>query len=393
MEHKRHIGFFTNTYLPTMSGVVRSISTFRKAFDKMGHNVFIFAQKAAKYQDTEPFIFRYPAVELPFVNDYALPVPFSSSIDDTLPCLKLDVIHSHHPFILGETAARKAETLRLPLVFTFHTRYDEYTHYVPFSQDITKQITERWIAGYLEKCQHIITPSDSIKQLLRDNGVEGDITTIPTGIELEPFKNVDGAAVRQERGWGDDTVMITVGRLAKEKNFETLLQAAALVMRQLPSVRLAIVGSGTEENNLKRKARELGIADRVDFVGTVPYDQVPSFLKAADLFAFASVTETQGLVTLEAMAAGLPIVAVDATGTHDIVTDGEDGLLTANNSAALAQAIQQVITDKGLQAKLTKGAAKRTIWFGIENQAQRMLAVYDQAALAKKENRYIRVSN
>lgn len=391
MTNRKHIGFFTNTYLPTMSGVVRSISTFRQAFDEMGHNVFVFAQKAAKYHDVEPFIFRYPALEVPWANAYAFPVPFSPSINDTLPCLKLDVIHSHHAFLLGETAARKAEALGLPLVFTFHTRYDEYTHYVPFGSGLTKQIADRWVGNYLEKCQHIVTPSDSVKELLIELGVRGDITIIPTGIELKQFRDASGEAIREKYGWGDDTVFISVGRLAKEKSFDTLLEAAAIVMRDHPQVRLAIIGGGLEERSLKKLARELGITDRVNFIGTVPYEEVPDYLKAADIFSFASTTETQGLVTMEAMAAGLPIVAVDAIGTHDAVTDGEDGLLTENNSAALAQAMNQMIDDPALREQLVEGANKRVEWFDISNQAQRMLDVYDQAAVAKKENRYIRV--
>jgi glycosyltransferase involved in cell wall biosynthesis len=376
-----------------MSGVVRSISTFRQAFDDMGHNVFVFAQKAAKYHDDEPFIFRYPAVEVPWANDYAFPVPFSSSIDDTLPCLKLDVIHSHHPFLLGETAARKAESLGLPLVFTFHTRYDEYTHYVPFSQGLTKQIADRWIGNYLEKCQHIITPSDSIRELLRENGVEGDITTIPTGIVLKPFRQADGDVIRKERGWENDTVLISVGRLAKEKSFDTLIEAAAIVMRDHPEVRLALIGGGLEERSLKKLAQELGIAGRVDFAGSVPYEEIPNYLKAADIFCFASTTETQGLVTMEAMAAGLPIVAVDATGTHDALTNGKEGLLTENNSKALGQAINEIVTNPELREKLISGGADRVEWFDIAHQAKRMLEVYDQAAVAKQANRYISVSD
>ena len=372
---------------------MRSISTFRQAFDDMGHNVFVFAQKAAKYHDDEPFIFRYPAVEVPWANDYAFPVPFSSSIDDTLPCLKLDVIHSHHPFLLGETAARKAESLGLPLVFTFHTRYDEYTHYVPFSQGLTKQIADRWIGNYLEKCQHIITPSDSIRELLRENGVEGDITTIPTGIVLKPFRQADGDVIRKERGWENDTVLISVGRLAKEKSFDTLIEAAAIVMRDHPEVRLALIGGGLEERSLKKLAQELGIAGRVDFAGSVPYEEIPNYLKAADIFCFASTTETQGLVTMEAMAAGLPIVAVDATGTHDAVTNGKEGLLTENNSKALGQAINEIVTNPELREKLISGGADRVEWFDIAHQAKRMLKVYDQAAVAKQANRYISVSD
>jgi 1,2-diacylglycerol 3-alpha-glucosyltransferase len=391
MPRRMHIGFFTNTYRPTMSGVVRSIAAFRAAFDQAGHNVFVFAQRASNYQDDEPFIFRYPAVEVPWANAYAFPVPISSSIDDTIPSLKLDVIHSHHPFLLGETASRKAESLGIPLVFTFHTRYDEYAHYLPLSQELTRQIAGRWIGNYLEKCQHIIAPSESLRQMLLESGVEGDITAIPTGIDLRPFRNLDGRQIRQQRGWNDDTVIISVGRLAKEKSFDTLIEAAAIVMARHDYVRLALVGDGLEERALKRLARELNIADRIDFVGAVAYEEIPRYLCAADIFSFASVTETQGLVTIEAMAAGLPIVAVNAPGTLDAVTHGQEGLLTENNSTALADALCQVIIDPALTDALSHAGSSRVKWFDIGLQAGRMLEVYEQAAVAKQENRYVTV--
>lgn len=355
MDKRMHIGYFTNTYRPTMSGVVRSVATFRQALTELGHNVFIFAQHATNYTDDEPFIFRYPAIEIPFANDYAFPIPLSPVVNEVLPILKLDVIHSHHPFLLGETAANKAKDLGLPLVFTFHTRYDEYSHYVPFDQKITKQVIVNWIARYLERCHHIITPSESIRQMLRDYGVEGDITSVPTGINLAPYAQAQGAAVRRKHGWGDDTVLITVGRLAKEKNFETVIDAAARVMTDRDDVRLVIVGGGLEKDSLEAYARKSRFSDRIEFTGTVPYEEVPNYLKAADLFVFASVTETQGLVTMEAMAAGLPIVAVAATGTSDAVVDGEQGLLTENDSAALAHAICRVLDDEALRERLYEG--------------------------------------
>ena len=385
-----HIGFFTNTYRPTMSGVVRSIDTFREAFTDMGHNVFIFAQKAHDYEDSQPFIFRYPALEVPWANDYAFPVPFSPAVDFVVPSLKLDVIHSHHPFLLGETAANKAKSLNLPMVFTFHTRYDEYTHYVPFDLEITKMVLDRWMARYLEKCQHIITPSESIKHILRDQGIEGDITAIPTGINIAPFQEADGQVVRDKLGWGDDIVLISVGRLAKEKNFETLLRAAAQVMRERQHVRLVIVGGGLEEKSLSKLAEELGIASQVEITGTIPFEEVPTYLKAADIFCFASVTETQGLVTMEAMAADLPIVAVAATGTSDAVEHGKDGLLTENDPTALAAALEQVIDDAGLRQRLMDGAKEKVQWFDMHRQAERMLLAYEQAKEAKQANRYIK---
>jgi len=392
MSKNMHIAFFTNTYRPTMSGVVRSIDTFRQVFTEMGNNVFIFAQKAHDYEDKEPFIFRYPAVEVPFANDYAFPVPFSRTIDKMLPSLKLDVIHSHHPFLLGDTAADKAKTLNLPMVFTFHTRYDEYTHYVPISPDLTKVMIDIWMSHYLEKCHHIITPSESIKEILIENGVEGDITAIPTGIDIAPFVEADGTSIREKYGWGDDIVLISVGRLAKEKSFDTLLEAAAQVMGERSHVHLVIVGGGLEEKALTKMAKELGIAERVQFTGSVPFEEIPSYLKAADIFCFASTTETQGLVTMEAMAAGLPIVAVDATGTGDAVDSGKDGLLTDNNAEALAKAMEQVIDDAELRQRLIEGAKKKVQWFDIRLQAQRMLDVYAQAKEASQAGRYIRTN-
>src|SRR5512143_1841165 len=123
-----HIAYFTNFYLPGVNGVVRSVQVFRDAFTAMGHNVFIFAQED-NYEDTEPFIFRYPSLHLPLTGDIPAAIPVSSFVDQLIPKLKLDVIHTHHPFLLGQTAAAKARDLNLPLVFTFHTQYQEYTHY------------------------------------------------------------------------------------------------------------------------------------------------------------------------------------------------------------------------------------------------------------------------
>ncbi len=389
MSKHLHIAFFTNTYRPTMSGVVRSIETFRTAFTEMGHNVFIFAQKSHDYEDTEPFIFRYPAVEFPFVNDYALPMPFSRTVDNVLPSLKLNVIHSHHPFLLGDVAADKAKSLGLPMVFTFHTRYDEYAHNIPLSPDFTKSVVDLWMAHYLEKCHHIITPSDSIKKILIDNGVQGEITTIPTGIEVKPFLEADGQKIRDKYGWGDDLVLISVGRLAKEKSFDTLLEAAAKVMQDRSHVRLVIVGGGLEKKSLAKLAKNLRIADRVLFTGSVPFEEVPNYLKAADIFCFASTSETQGLVTMEAMAAGLPIVAVDATGTSDAVENGKDGLLTEDSADALAQAMEKVIDDSELRQKLIEGAKEKVDWFDIRIQAKRMLDVYAQAKETMKAGRHI----
>src|ERR1041384_911974 len=232
-----HIAFFTNSYHPVVNGVVRSVASFREVLMKQCHNVFVFAQADSNFQDTEPFIFRYPSVPLPLPGDVAAVIPVSSFVDQLLPTLKLDVIHTHHPILLGQTAARKASELGLPLVFTFHTQYWEYTHYVPLPaeaiQEFLKNAVHKWLRDFVQKCHHIIIPSESMKDfLVSEYGLETGYTVIPTGINLEPFLQADGKALRKAKGWQDEIVLISVGRLAAEKNWETLLRAFAKVYPQ-----------------------------------------------------------------------------------------------------------------------------------------------------------------
>ncbi|HZD55489.1 MAG TPA: glycosyltransferase [Anaerolineales bacterium] len=384
-----HIAHFTNTYYPFISGVVRSVSAFRKALTGLGHNVFVFAQNEPEYQDQEPFIFRYPAFDLGLPNDFPATIPFSPYIDYLFPVLKVDVVHSHHPVLLGQAASNKAQEYNLPLVFTFHTRYRDYSHYFPLNQDFVQEFVKNtidsWLRIYIRRCQHIVVPSESIREILvREYGVTGFTTVVPTGVELEPFETADGASMRQKHGWADDFVLISVGRLAKEKNWGRLLEAVSEVIGVHQKVRLVVLGDGPHRKALARTARQLGIAGRVEFAGKVPFEDVPRHLKASDLFCFASLTETQGLVTVEAMAAGLPVVAVDATGTRDVVEDGIDGLLVPDDSQALARAINRVIEDEPLRRRLKAGAEKKARAYSIQSQAEELMSVYEKAIAAKK---------
>src|SRR5574338_1369497 len=179
-----NIAFFTNSYHPVVNGVVRSVASFRQSLMDRGHNVFVFAQSDGSYEDTEPFIFRYPSLSLPLAAEVTAAIPVSSFVDQLLPSLKLNVIHTHHPILLGQTAARKAGELGLPLVFTFHTQYWEYTHYVPFPQEaiqeFLKNAVHRWLRDFIQKCQHIIIPSESMRDVLvREYGLEGQYTVVP----------------------------------------------------------------------------------------------------------------------------------------------------------------------------------------------------------------------
>jgi glycosyltransferase involved in cell wall biosynthesis len=216
---------------------------------------------------------------------------------------------------------------------------------------------------------------------------------IPTGLDLETYRNVDGASIRQKLGWKNDTVLITVGRLAKEKNWETLLSAAKSVIAQQPGVRFVIIGDGPYREKLEKTAASAGIARQVQFTGKIPFDQVPSYLKAADLFCFASVTETQGLVTMEALAADLPVIAVNATGTRDVLEDGVQGLLTENRPEALANGVLRVVNDEALYNGFRQAARLKAEEFDIKKLASKLVSVYEIAIEAKKAGRYVPVES
>ncbi|MFH2040627.1 MAG: glycosyltransferase [Chloroflexota bacterium] len=386
-----HIGFYTNAYNPTISGVVRSVGSFRKALVEMGHNVFVFSPQTEDYIDDEPFIFRYPSLDFPQFPDLPFVIPISSSIDHILPSLKMEVIHSHHPVLLGQTAANNSAKYNLPLVFTFHSRYWEYSRYAgSFGQDFIKEQIDNILCDYLQKCHHIITPSDSMRQILMEEyGFSEQITTIPTGVDLGLFEKLNRQIERRKRKWNDEIILISAGRLAIEKNWELLMEAVAMVMRKIPGVRLVLLGDGSERKKLQKKARNLEITGQVEMPGGIDLDKVGNYLVAADIFCFASVAEAQGLVTLEAMAAGLPVVAVDGSGTRDVLEDGVQGFMTLNDVEALAQGIEKLVTDQELRIKMSLAAKIRACEFDIVNQAHKLLDVYAQAQESARQGKLI----
>ena len=392
-----HIANFTNFYLPVVNGVVRSVESFRAALTQQGHNVFVFAQADGDYEDEAPFIFRYPSLTLPMQVEIPAVIPVSPFVDQLLPSLKPEVIHTHHPVLLGQAAARKAEELDLPLVFTFHTQYREYTHYVPLPQEafqeFLKGAIQNWLKDFMRKCQHIVIPSESMKDILvNDYGLKDRYTVIPTGINLDPYQSVDGNELRARNHWQDDKVIISIGRLAKEKNWETLLHAVAKARRDHPDLRLVLIGDGSEKDNLQSLAAELGIAERFTFMGELPFSEVTAYLKAADIFGFASVTETQGLVTMEAMAAGLPVVAVDASGTRDIVDNGEQGFLVRNDADDLSASIKRLLDSAEKMRRFSINALKKAKTFDVNNLAKNLLDVYEQAIQDKKDEQYVAIA-
>ncbi len=396
--NKLHIAHFTNIYHPVINGVVRSVSSFKNEFAEMGHNSFVFTHHEGDYVDDEPFVFRYPSLDLHSSIDFPAVIPVSPFVDKLLPNLKLDVIHAHHPFLLGQTAASKAQKLDIPLVFTFHTQYREYSHYIPLPQqavqDFAKNMIHIWLSEYIKQCQHIVVPSEGMREILvEEYGLTGGYSVIPTGIDLTPYHNLNGQAIRHQQGWREDKVIVSVSRLTPEKNWRTLIKAFAKAHGSRPDLRLVIIGDGPDRADLIQFTQELEIAARVEFLGKIPFEEIPHYLSAADLFAFASITETQGLVTLEAIAAGLPVVAVEATGTSDIVRDGMEGFITENNSESLAAAMIRIFERPEQVSNFRQAALQRAKYFDIRKQAKRLEEIYYLAIEDHRHGRYVQIED
>ncbi|HEX2481199.1 MAG TPA: glycosyltransferase [Methylomirabilota bacterium] len=370
------IGLFTNNYFPMLGGVPTAVETIRRDLEALGHEVVIVAPRMAGADDGGRWLIRVPAVPAPTYPDFALPLPLGPGLTRRLRALDLDVFHAHHPFLLGASARRLARASGRPFVFTYHTLYDRYAHYVPLlPRQVVARGAIRWSAGFADTADLVLAPSDFVARRLRAQGVRRPIEVLPTGIDLDRFRPGDRADARRTlRLAADDRVLLYVGRLDREKNLEFLLEAIARV--RVPRVRLLLVGRGTQAAALRRAAEARGVADRVDLRGGSPPDGLPAYYRAADAFVFASTTETQGLAVLEAMACGLPVVAVRATGIEEVVAEGVSGLLVPEAPAVFGDAVGQILIDRDLAAKLAIGARDAALPFESTALVRRLVALY-----------------
>jgi glycosyltransferase involved in cell wall biosynthesis len=371
---------FSNSYKPTVSGVVTSISLFRQGLQALGHQVFLFAPEYRDYEDPEPFVFRFPSVDLPESVDLSVVMPIHALMWPTVQGLKPDLIHSQHPILMGGLGADFADELQIPLVFTFHSRYDQYARkYVPLVSGLATSVTEEAVRRYLIRCSHIIAPTASVKAIIEDDYHVGvPITVVPTPVELSRYRDLHPDELRERLQLQSAEILLYIGRLAEEKNLEFLLRAFARIVRSRPQTRLVLVGGGPKEKGLRRLTGELELGERVIFAGAVPHESVPGYAAAADLFVFPSTSETQGLVMIEAMAAGTPVVAVDAPGTSDILADG-GGRLVPLEEGQFAQKVLNLLADEDGRRSLEAEALRVAETYTVDSATERLLDVYRQA--------------
>jgi 1,2-diacylglycerol 3-alpha-glucosyltransferase len=375
------IGLFTNNYLPFCGGVTISVETLRRGLEGRGHEVWTFAPRFPGAPETDPRVVRFPSIPAATYPEFALAVPWSPRIGRQVSRLGLDVFHAHHPFLLGPAARRLARRLHRPLVFTYHTRYEKYAHYVPLTRPLVEAAALRLSTRFAARADAVIAPSALVRDQLRARGVTAPIAVVPTGVDLGRFRPSEGAAARRALGLAAaEPLVLYVGRLDREKSVDRVLLAFDRIAGTLPGAQLWLVGQGKETEPLRRLAAGLGGGDRVHFAGVRAHQGLAVWYQAADLFLFASETETQGLVLAEAAACGLPAVAVIAPGCDEVVRDGETGILTKGDPAALAEAAIGLLLDG--DRRVAMGARARQVAeqaFDVTLQITRTLDVYAEA--------------
>lgn len=374
------IAMFTNTYQPHVGGVARSVQTLEDSCRRRGHEVRVIAPESDEAEPS-PHVLRVPAIQHFNGSDFSVRLPFQNVISGFMDDFQPDIIHSHHPFLLGDSALRLAWKEQRPLVFTHHTLYEQYTHYVPLDSPALKRVTIQLATEYGNRCDLVIAPSASILILLRERDVTSPIEVIPTGINTRFFAGGKGPRFRERHHLPQSaTVIGHVGRLAEEKNLLFLAEATALVLAADPDIHFLIVGQGPALDAMRAILGQGGHAPRIHPVGTQTGPDLADAYAAMDCFVFASQSETQGLVIAEAMAAGKPVVALDAPGVREILRDHKNGrmLPTSATAAEFAAALGDLLKDRDLLLTCARNARIDATAYDTDRCVNKILECYEE---------------
>jgi glycosyltransferase involved in cell wall biosynthesis len=371
--------FMTNTFTPHVGGVSRSLEAFSSELRARGHQVLVIAPEFPDTPAFETDVIRIPAIQNFNASDFSVALPLHQPL--TGKCIEFGahLIHAHHPFLLGTTAIRLSRALSLPLVFTHHTLYEQYSHYVVPDNQTIELFIANLATAYANLTDRVIAPSESLKLMLRERGVKRPIDVVPTGVRVKAFSSGDGAGFRHAHKIERSTYVVGhMGRLAPEKNLEFLAEAVCGFLKGRPDAVFLLVGKGPSDTTISRIFDTHNLSERLVLCGELENESLAAALNAMDVFAFSSLSETQGMVISEAMAAGVPVVALDAPGVRDVVIDGQNGrLLASHERSHFTSALEFVYTLRPAEKrKLVAGARATAKRFSLRRSTDRLLRCY-----------------
>lgn len=390
------IAMMTNNYKPFIAGVPVSIERLSEGLRSIGHEVVVFAPDY-KEQEADENVVRYHSFIKGIVNGVSVPNRFDAEIEKQFKEGNFDLIHVHHPMLIGRTALYLSRKYNVPLCFTYHTRYEQYLHYVKAS--FLGNFVPLYVNDYISQCDMVFAPTPSMRDYLAEIGSGASLAVLPTGIGRESFEadETEVESLRSKLLGEKKYLFCTVARLAKEKNIDFLFRALAMrknnqMMKNegmscgphSSDFRLAVIGEGPYRRELEKLAEKLDISEEVVFVGKVSNEQVKNYCKAADLFLFASLSETQGIVLLEAMAVATPVLAVNATGVRDVVVNGRNGYMTYMSEEEYNYRLNSILAQD--RAYLEQGAIKTAEKYEMREIAKSAEVYYNTAIQNHRQN-------
>lgn len=373
------IGMFCDMYMPHVSGVTNHIKLYKRYYESQGHEVYLFTFGNTSYQDDEPNVIR--SLALPWGNTgWSFSLLFGHDARALIPTL--DVIHTHHPFQSGALVKPYCERYGIPLVFTNHTRYDLYSDtYASLVPQGARYLYLKFaLKEMLDSCALVITPSKSIAEWLDEFVEYKRGAVIPNGIDIEAFAHPQRTTTRASVGVKDDEFLLCyAGRIAPEKSTDYLLSEFAQAAKQVPHLKLLMIGGGADLEKARAFVYDHNLADRVIFTGMQPYGMLPTFESLGDAFVTGSVSEVHPLVVLEAMAAGMCVLGVASPGISDTVDHGVHGLLAESQAeGALARHMVELATKPALTHQLRANARAHVEQYSLANTAGVTLAHYER---------------
>ncbi len=369
----------TNTYLPFIGGVERSVKIFTEEYRKLGHKVIIVAPSFENMPENETDVIRVPALQHFNGTDFSVQLPIPGILHNSLKDFHPDIVHSHHPFLMGDSALRIAAEFKVPIVYTFHTYYERYTHYVPGDSPALKRFVIALATGYANLCDHVFAPSKSVASELVKRGVNTPVDVVPTGIELDEFAIGNRNSFRKSMGIASKSFVLGfVSRIAPEKNVEYLGEVVCSFLSDNKNSCFLMIGKGPSEDCIKKIFQKHNLQNRLFHPGALVSQSLIDAYHAMDVFVFASKTETQGLVLTEALAAGVPVVAVDGPGIGEIIKDFNNGrLLDTYDTGAFCDALQWVYKlNNQKRHHLRNNAQASVLPFSKDICAARALDIY-----------------
>jgi 1,2-diacylglycerol 3-alpha-glucosyltransferase len=391
------IGLFTDSFLPSHDGVATSVALLAKELDERGHDVIVVCPNQPHYKDPK-YVYRLFSIRLMEKPEIwaGLEIPQLALLK--ISEIDFDIIHGHSGGPVSLLGWQIAQIRNIPFVETYHTMWRHYRHYFRFPNMLKGWMIKKISEVFGNDCDALIAPTEKVQRELKSYGIKRPIFVIPSGISLEQFENNKTGYLHKKLDIPKNTkIILSVGRLEKEKSIDFLIKSFSHAKSLLQNCVLVVIGEGRDKSKMNKLIKSLKIEDMVFLIDSVSFSDMPYVYADADLFVFASQSETQGMAIIEALASEVPVVAVRDSAYESVIINGQNGFMVKKDLEEFAKKITDVITDEKLYRRLKISARKSVAQFSVKNTVESLEQVYTQLIIQKSDKKpmklWKRISN